>query len=121
MKKPGNPFLKNQQIPYITVNQSGEIVILPGTETNVFMTTLGLKDNDVIQEINGTKYTVENIYDMIMASMNWKEGDAITIKIKRGGSEQMLKGVVKIPTEDIEGYTATDASKTKLREAWLKG
>src|SRR5690606_25479063 len=35
MKKPGNPFLKNQQIPYITVNPANEIVILPGVEDNV--------------------------------------------------------------------------------------
>jgi len=121
IKKPGNPFLKNQQVPYITVNPSNEIVILPGVEDNIFMTTLGLKSGDVIQEINGTKYNLENIYDMIMTSMNWKEGDAITVKLKRDGSEQTLKGKVKVPTENIEGYHATDASKAKIKEAWLKG
>jgi predicted metalloprotease with PDZ domain len=121
IKKPGSPFLKNQQEPYITVNQSSEIVVLPGTENNVFMTSLGIKGGDVIQEINGTKYNLDNIYDMIMGSMNWKEGEAITVKIKRDGKEQILKGSVKIPTEDIEGYHAADASKSKLKEAWLKG
>lgn len=121
MKKPGNPFLKNQQIPYITVNPANEIVILPGVEDNVFMTNLGLKGGDVIQEINGTKYNLENIYDMIMNSMNWKEGDAIAVKIKREGKEQALKGTVKIPTEDIEGYHATNAAKGSLKAAWLKG
>jgi len=121
MKKPGNPFLKNQQIPYIMVNPANEIVILPGVEDNIFMTNLGLKGGDVIQEINGTKYNLENIYDMIMNSMNWKEGDAIAVKIKREGKEQALKGTVKIPTEDIEGYHATNAAKGSLKEAWLKG
>lgn len=121
IKKPGSPFLKNQQEPYITVNQSSEIVVLPQTENNVFMTSLGITGGDVIQEINGTKYNLDNIYDMIMGSMNWKEGEAITVKIKRDGKEQVLKGSVKIPTEDIEGYHAADASKNKLKEAWLKG
>jgi predicted metalloprotease with PDZ domain len=121
IQRPGNPFLKNQQIPYITVNQSGEIVILQDIESNIFMPSLGIKGGDIIQEINGTKYTVENIYDMIMASMAWKEGDAITLKIKRDGKEQTLTGTVKLPTEEIEGYHATDASKAKIREAWLKG
>ena len=27
-----------------------------------------------------------------MESMNWKDGDAITIKIKRDGKEQTVKG-----------------------------
>jgi hypothetical protein len=58
---------------------------------------------------------------MIMASMSWKEGDAITVKIKRDGAEQTLNGTVKLPMEEIEGYHATDASKAKIREAWLKG
>lgn len=120
IQQPGNAFLKNQQIPYITVNQSGEIIILPNIEDNAFMTSLGLQGGDVIKEINGTKYTVDNIYDMIMASMSWKEGEPITVKIQRNGEEKTMKGAVKIPTESMEGYQATDASKAKLREAWLK-
>jgi hypothetical protein len=29
----------------------------------------------------------DNIYDMISESQNWKENDAITVKIKRNGAE----------------------------------
>lgn len=121
VKKPGMAFLKNQSIPYVTVNQNSEIVLLPMVSENDFMTTLGLKGGDVIVSINGTAYNVENIYDMIMASTTWKDGDAITMKIKRDGAEQDIKGTVKMPTENVQGYHATDASKAKLREAWLKG
>jgi len=121
MKKPGNPFLKNEEVPYITVNPAREIVILPNMELNVFMTNLGLKGGDVIMAINDTKYNLDNIYDMIMNSTGWKDGDVITVRIKRDGSEQTIKGTVKMPTEDIEGYHATDASKVKIKEAWLKG
>lgn len=121
MDKKGTPFLKNQQVPYVTVNQSKEIVILPSIEDNAFMTTLGLKGGDVILAINDTAYNLDNIYDLIMNSMTWKDGDAITVKIKRDGNEQVISGKVTLPTEKVEGYHATDAGKAKLKDAWLKG
>lgn len=119
--KTGSPFLKGQETPYVTVNAAQEIVILPNIEGNDFMTAMKLKSGDVILAVNDTKYNLENIYDLIMSSMSWKDGDAITMKIKRDGKEQTLTGKVKLPKEEVEGYHDTDASKAKLREAWLKG
>lgn len=121
VKKTGNPFLKNEQEPYINVNPNKEIYVLPLSPLNAFMTNLNLKGNDVIVSINGTAYNFDNIYDLLITSSTWKEGDAITLKIKRDGKEQEIKGTVKLPTEDVEGLHATDASKTKLKEKWLKG
>ena len=57
---------------------------------------------------------------MITESQNWKENDAITVKIKRDGKEQIIKGTVKFPYEDKDSLKATDATKTALKEAWLK-
>ncbi|MBY8962584.1 peptidase M61 [Flavobacterium sp. D11R37] len=121
IQKPGNPFLKNQQIPYVTVDANGNIIILPNIEDNAFMTNLGLKGGDAILSVNGTAYTVENIYDLIMASMAWEEGEPITLTIKRDGKEQEIKGNVKLPVEEVEGYKATHEAKSALRQAWLKG
>jgi hypothetical protein len=53
--------------------------------------------------------------------MSWKDGDDITVTIKRDGKEQILKGKVVMPKETKEGYQITDESKAALREAWLKG
>lgn len=118
---PGNVFLKGQS-PYITVNPSTkEIIVLPGIELNEFMTSLGLKGGDIIKSINGTDYNLDNIYDMIIGSMAWQENDPITFKIKREEAELELKGSVKIPMDEIDGFQATDDSKKALREAWLKG
>lgn len=118
----GNPFLKGQTQPYITVNPSTkEILILPETELNEFMTTLGLKNGDAILAINGTAYNLDNIYDMIMKSMTWKDGEAITLKIKRDGTEQTIQGKIVMPKEKQDGYQATDDRKKTVREAWLKG
>lgn len=123
IKKSGSAFLKNQQEPYITVNpNTKEIIVLPVAEQeNIFYKTLGMKGGDVIMSVNGAAYNLDNIYDLIMGSMGWKDGDAITVKIKRGGAEQTLTGKVSLPVEEVEGYHATDALKATLRNAWLKG
>jgi len=118
----GNPFLKDETKPYITIDpKTKEIMILPEIELNVFMTTLGLKNNDKILAINEKPYNLDNIYDLIMESMNWKDGEAITVKIKRNEKEQTLKGKIVMPKEKQDGYQSTDGSKKTIREAWLRG
>jgi predicted metalloprotease with PDZ domain len=118
---PGNIFLKGQ-VPYITVNPTTkEIIILPGIELNDFMKSIGLQGGDIIVSINDTKYNLDNIYDMIIGSMSWQENDPITFVIKREDKELTLKGNVKVPMDEIDGYQATDESKKALRDAWLKG
>jgi predicted metalloprotease with PDZ domain len=120
-KVPGNVFVKDQS-PYITIKPgTKDIVVLNGIQLNSFMKTLGLKGGDVIKSINGKDYNLDNIYEMIMGSQDWKEGDAVAVKIERDGKETTLNGKVKLEYEDAEGYMATDHSKDKLREAWLKG
>ncbi|ESU26438.1 peptidase M61 [Flavobacterium limnosediminis JC2902] len=122
VKKAGNPFLKDQSTPYITVDPTTkEIKILPEIELNKFMTSLGIKNDDTLLAINDTNYNLDNIYDLIMLSSGWKEGDAISVKIKRAGKEQILKGKITLPMDEVEGYQSTDNNKSKLKEAWLKG
>ena len=120
-KAPTNVFLKGQT-PYITVDQkTKEIIVLPIIELNDFYKNLDLKGGDIILAINEKAYSLDNIYEMITASQNWKENDAITIKIKRNGKEQIIKGKVKLPYEEKEGLNASDNTKKNLKEAWLKG
>lgn len=115
-----NVFLKGQS-PYITVNpQTKEILVIPEIELNDFYSSLGLKGNDILMSINDKAYSLDNIYDMISASQSWKENDAISIKIKRDGKEQLIKGKVKLPYEEKASFKSTDSSKNQLKEAWLK-
>jgi predicted metalloprotease with PDZ domain len=120
-KAPTNVFLKGQK-PYISVNkETKEIFVLPNIELNDFYKNLGIKGGDILISINDKPYSLDNIYAMITESQNWKEDDTITLKIKRDGKEQILKGKIKLPYEEKEGLKATDTTKTKLKEAWLKG
>jgi len=121
LQVPGNVFIK-KQTPYITViPDTKEIQVLQGMSLPDFYKNLGIKPGDIITEINGKKYNLDNIYEMITASETWKEGDAITVKIKRDAKEQILTGKVTLPMVDTDGYRASDDSKKALREAWLKG
>ncbi|NNT72629.1 peptidase M61 [Flavobacterium sp. IMCC34852] len=119
---PVNPFLKDQSTPYITVDgKTKEIMVIQSPELNSFMTNLGIKGGDIILAINNKEYNLDTIYDMIMESQNWKADDAISIKIRRDGKEQVINGKVKLASEEVEGYGLIDASKEKLNKAWLTG
>ncbi|MFP5438710.1 MAG: peptidase M61 [Bacteroidia bacterium] len=119
--KPGNPFLKGMQEPQVGVDQSKTIFVRPDMEPNTFFTTLGIKKGDKLLAFNDKTYNLDNIYDLITESMAWKEGDAITAKINRDGKEQVVKGKVKLPVEEVNSWKANDASKAAVRNAWLKG
>lgn len=120
-KKAGSIFIKGQ-VPYIGIDQkTKEISVRKDVELNPFFTNLNLKAGDVILSINSKPYSLDNIYELIGESENWKENDPITVKIKRAGAEQTIKGTVKFPYEEAETFKATDPSKEKLKNAWLKG
>lgn len=120
-KKAGAVFIKGQT-PYIKVDkQTKEISVRPEIELNDFFKNLNLKAGDIIVSVNDKAYSLDNIYELIGQSENWKENDPITLKIKRDGKEQTIKGTVKLPFEETETFKATDTSKEKLRNAWLKG
>jgi predicted metalloprotease with PDZ domain len=124
IEKSGNPFIggiySGKIVPFISVNANTEIFMLP--VENVFMEKLGVKGGDIILEINGTKYNYDNINSMIETSLGWEDGDAITLKVKRGDKVIPLTGKVTLPKEQAEGYAATsDNTKKDIRNAWLKG
>lgn len=120
---PVDYFLKDQATPYITVNASGNILIREDIELNSFLKSIGIKPGDAIKSINGTAYSVQNVYDLIMASQSWKEGDDITITVIRDGEEVVLKGKISEPMAPglrLEEITGADSSQVELRHAWLK-
>lgn len=116
-------FLKDQATPYITVNQSGNIFMRNDIELNSFHKALGLQGDDMIKSLNGAEYTRANIYDFITASMQWKEGDKVSLTISRDGEELVLEGEVVEPTAFgmrlVEKPNASD-EQIELRHIWLK-
>ena len=111
----------NDKTPYITVNQkTKEIIVIPDVELNPFFKELSIKGNDIIVSINDKKFNLDNIYEMLASCNSWNSDETITVKIKRDGKEQLMKGKVKFAYKDMDGYEVTDTTKNKLKEAWLK-
>lgn len=98
-----------------------EIIINSDRPLNVFFTHLGLKGGDIIVAVNDKYYTPEKVDEILTDCKNWKENDPISVKIKRDNVEQTINGTVQLPKEDVEELKVLDPSKSKLKEAWLKG
>lgn len=115
-----NVFLKDQT-PYISIVPSTkEITVIPGIELSQFLSSLGLKGGDIITEVNQQPYNLDNIYELIMGSQEWKAGDPVTMTIKRNDKVMHLKGKVMLTYVDRKGLMGIDANKEKLRNTWLK-
>ncbi len=120
---PVDYFMEDRSTPYITVNASGNILVRQDITLSTFFTNTGLKGGDVIKEINGKSYTVQNVYDLISDSMNWTTGDDITMTIVRDGNEMKLTSKVSEPMSKgmrlVEVMNA-DGEQMELRHSWLK-
>ena len=91
MQKTG--YFLDGQTPFINVDQSsGEVFFRKSYPMNSFFKDLGLKPGDVIKSVNGTEYKMDNVRNMIGASMGWQEGDDFKITIKRDDEEMSFKG-----------------------------
>ena len=119
IKKAINPFIYKKSAG-ITGTSNKEIKVKSNSDLSPFLTQLGLIGDDIITSINGTNYNLDQISDLMTAAQSWKDGDAITMKIKRDGKEMTLSGKVILSFEESEGYFNVDASKAALKDAWLK-
>ena len=119
IKKAVNPFI-NKKSAGITGGSNKEIKVKTNNDLSPFLTSLGLKGDDIISAINGTEYNLDQISELMTAAQKWNDGDAISMKIKRDGKEMTLSGKVTLAYEESEGYYNVDTSKVALKEAWLK-
>lgn len=120
---PVDYFLQDQATPYITINTAGEIVVRDDLPLSTFFAETGMKAGDIIKSINGKAYNVQNIYELISDSVNWKVGEDISITIVRNGKEQTLAAKIIEPMSKgmrlVELMNA-DGDQMELRHSWLK-
>lgn len=123
--KPVGYFLDGNQ-PFISARQAeDEVFIIPGITVHSFFKEIGIQGGDVIVSINGKKYGVSNVYDLISDPQSWKVGDPISFVIKRDGEEMTLKGNVSQPMASkpslVELQYFADSEELQLRNSWLYG
>ena len=121
VKKAQNPFLNGKTSSITAKLSTKEIIVKKDTELTQFLQKMGVKSDDIIMAINGTNYNLDTISEMMETAQKWKEGDVITMKVKREGKEQLLSGKAVLVFEESEGYQSINASKDALRQSWLKG
>ncbi|TRO65078.1 peptidase M61 [Christiangramia sabulilitoris] len=118
-------FFINGQTPYITANQQTmEIIFRSDIEMNTFLKDLGINGGETLKSVNSTAYNIQNVYDLIMASQSWEEGNDITMTVVRDGEEIKLEGKITAPKAMNKTYTEienADSDQIELRNAWLKG
>ena len=118
-------FIKGQ-IPYIdAVPDSGELFFRKNITLNSFWIELGVNNGDLIKSINGNTYNVQNVYELVMDSETWVEGDELIMIVDRDGKEIELKGKISKPTDTELKLRAMDLPendpRVNLRKEWLKG
>ena len=118
-------FFIDGQVPYIDGNpENMELFFRKGIALNSFLNELGVKNGDVIKEVNGKTFTIQNVYDLVMDSQTWKEGDDVEMLLERNDEEIKLKGKISIPTTKKSVIKEMDLpetdSRVKIRNAWLK-
>lgn len=117
-------FIKGQ-VPYIDGSpETLELFFREDIELNSFLKNLGVEQGDIIKSVNGVDYSIENVYDLIMNSQSWEEGDDIIMVVLRDGEEVELSGKVTQPTDEITEIREMDLPpndhRVELRQAWLK-
>ena len=116
-------FLKDQANSYIIMNKAGNIFVKSDIELNSFLHDLGLESGDMITSVNGTTYSRDNIYSLLSASQEWKEGDEISMTIQRNGEELTLHAIIAQPTAtgmQLVKMPKADNTQIELRYTWLK-
>lgn len=123
IEKEGGFFIDGN-VPYITVNQDDQsLFFVPYATENKGLKAWGIEAGDVIKTINGTAYSIANVYDLVEVSRTWKAGEDITLVVVRNGEEITLKSKIVIPTIEVtvlenEDLPADD-SRIKIQKAWL--
>ncbi|MGM1055794.1 MAG: peptidase M61 [Bacteroidota bacterium] len=117
-------FIKGQ-IPYIDGDpETGALFFRKNIALNSFLEQLGIENGDIIKSVNDTEYTIENVYELVMKSQSWTEGEDIKMTILRDGEELVLTGKIIQPTDNQIKLREADLPgnhpKVQLRKAWLK-
>ncbi|SHI36998.1 peptidase M61 [Aquimarina spongiae] len=127
--------ISNEKVETNYIQNSGALIVAGDQATGtIFFTDLvadnsfwaenGVKANDNIVEINGTKLTVQNANNVLGGTFQWKEGDDLEVKLNREGEEVVIK--TKVAKSYTQGETLSPSDnpteeQLALRKAWLKG
>jgi S1-C subfamily serine protease len=90
---------------------------------NSFWVEQGALPGDIIKEINGKTFTIENAQMLLGGMYQWKSGQDFELKVERDGKEIVFNGKLTqaytTKKSIMEDENATQ-KQIDLRKAWLK-
>ncbi len=119
-----NMFLLNMELPFFDYDETTKVIsFLDNLPTNSMLQQLGVSHGDILKEVNGEKYNLNNIRDLIMASMAYEPGQEIVMVVERDGQDVELNEVYttpKVTQKKLAEMALPESDKrAKLRQAWL--
>lgn len=122
VESPVTVFFRDQQTPFINVNQSTGQLYFMDTGLNTTLIELGVEPGDIIKSVNGTELTLQNAQMIIAPSFQWTPDTDISMVLVRDGEEIEVSGKVGTPKamrlQLVEMEDATEA-QIDLRNNWL--
>ncbi len=127
----GIQYIPKREISAITLggvtiqpDEEGKPAVTSTVRINNFGKKIGYKKGDIIISINEEQVTPVNFADVAARfTDNTKEGDTVTIKIKRGTEDLMLSApaekIAKTEEHVLEFDKAAAVEQIKIRNAWL--
>jgi predicted metalloprotease with PDZ domain len=119
---PTTLFFLDAQVPFIDVDPATGEIFFRGIPLNSTLVDMGAEAEDVIQSVNGTAYTLENVQGLVQNSFMWTPTTPLEIVVLRDGEEVELSGLHGTPTvveHRIEEIPGASQEQLRLRDAWL--
>jgi len=122
IESPVTIFFRDQQTPFVNVNQSTGQLYFMDTGLNTTLIELGVEPGDIIKSVNGTDLTLQNAQMILAPSFQWSPDTDLTMVLIRDGEEVEVSGKVGTPKAEklqlVEMEEATEA-QIELRNNWL--
>lgn len=120
-ESPSSFFFVNANIPFIDATEEGQF-FFRDIELNSTHIELGIESGDIIKEVNGKVYTIDNAQSLIVDSFGWTQETDISLIIIRDEEEIELSGKIGNPTvyypRLMEDENASE-TQLQLRKYWL--
>lgn len=122
VESPATIFFRDQQTPFINVNQSTGQLYFMNTDLNTTLIEMGVEPGDIIKSVNGTEVTLQNAQMIIAPSFQWTPDTDLSMVLIRNGEEVEVSGKVGTPKAmSLKLIEVEDATKAQidLRNNWL--
>ncbi len=117
-------YLLDGQVPLIDANpETKELFFRKEIPISSTFGAMGIQPGDIILEVNGEVYNIDNVYALLSASFSWNEETHLQLKVKRGDEELLVEGKATQPMVEKTKLSLVELeeedARFQLRKVWL--